>query len=56
MKEKYDVQDVIDAGCNLEPIECRYCKSLEVTYHQYIHDACCDSCGRWQLEIEKDSK
>ena len=48
----YDVQDIIDAECNLEPLECRYCHSLEVVHHQYIGDACCQECGRWQLEEE----
>ena len=46
----YDVQDIIDAEYNLEPLECRYCHSLEVVYHQYIGDAYCQECGRWRLE------
>ena len=45
----YDVQDVINAGYNLEPLKCRYCESLEVTYMQYIGDAQCSGCGEWQL-------
>ena len=49
----YDVQDIIDAECNLEPLECRYCHSLEVIYHQYIGDAYCQECGRWQLGGEE---
>lgn len=49
MKTKFDVQDVIDAECNLEPIECRYCESIEVTFHQYIGDGYCENCGKWQL-------
>ena len=53
-KETYDVQDVINAGYTLEPIKCRYCKSLEVTYNQYLQDAQCANCGQWQLEPESD--
>ena len=50
MTKTYDVQDVINAECNVEPLECRYCGSLEVVYHQYIGDASCEECGEWQLE------
>ena len=46
----YDVQDVINAGCNLEPIKCRFCGSTEVTFNQGIGDAHCAMCGEWQLE------
>jgi len=49
----YDVQDLIDAEINLEPIKCRYCGSLEVEFLQYIKDAHCPECGKWQLEEEK---
>ena len=45
----YDVQDIIDREYNLEPLECRYCHSLEVTFDQYIKDAYCAECGKWQL-------
>ena len=50
MKDKYTTQDVINAECNLNPIECYYCKSLEVTFHQYIGDGYCAECGEWQNE------
>ena len=50
--ETYDVQDVINAGVMLEPIQCRYCGSLEVTFNQYIGDGLCGDCGLWQLEGE----
>ena len=50
MAKTYGVQDVIDAECNLEPLKCRHCGSLEVTYNQYIGDAHCAYCGKWQLE------
>lgn len=55
MKEKefYDIEDVINAGYNLEPIKCRKCGSLEVEFLQYIGDATCSNCGSWQLEIKK---
>lgn len=46
----YDVQDVINAGFNLEPIKCRFCESTEVTFNQGIGDAHCAACGAWQLE------
>ena len=47
----YDVQNIINAEFNLEPIKCRYCGYVgEVTYHQYIGDAYCGMCGKWQLE------
>ena len=50
MSKTYDVQDILDVGYNLEPLECRYCKSQEVEFLQYMGDAYCSSCGRWQLE------
>ena len=50
MKETYDVQDVINAECTLEPIKCRFCGSLSVIYMQYVGDASCENCGKWQLE------
>lgn len=50
MKEFYDVDDVIAAECNLEPIKCRFCDSLEVDFLQYLGDAFCGMCGLWQLE------
>ena len=50
IKEYYDVQDIINAECNLEPLKCRYCGDVnEVTFDQYIGDAMCENCGRWQL-------
>jgi len=49
-EKEYDVQDVIDAECTLEPIKCRFCGSHEVTYNQYIGDACCSMCGKWQIK------
>ena len=51
-KQVYDVQDVINAEYNLEPLKCRFCGSLEVTYNLYIGDAHCAECGEWQLEDE----
>lgn len=52
-KEYYDVQDVIDAGFTLEPIKCRDCDSLDVTFNQYIGDANCNYCGEWQLKLKR---
>ncbi len=49
-KEYYDVQDVINAECNLEPLKCRYCGDMEeVSFVQYASDAHCAKCGKWQL-------
>lgn len=49
-KKTHDVQDVIDAEVNLEPMKCRYCGSNEVTFDQNVGDAYCANCGRWQNE------
>jgi len=46
----YTVEDVINAECNLEPIQCKYCGSLEVVFLQYVGDASCQECGEWQLD------
>jgi ribosomal protein S27E len=46
----YTTQEVINSGINLNPIKCNQCGSIEVTYHQYIGDACCSDCGEWQTE------
>ena len=49
-KRAYDVQDVIDRGYSLEPLKCRYCGKVgETTYYQYMGDAHCAVCGKWQL-------
>ena len=44
----YTTKDVINAEYNLEPLECIFCKSLEVTFHQYIGDSYCAECGKWE--------
>ena len=50
-KQSYDIQDVIDAGYTLEPLKCRFCGSEhDVTYNQYVNDALCEVCGKWQIE------
>lgn len=49
----YDVQDVINAGCTLEPLKCRACGKVgEVTFNQAVGDASCAYCGEWQLDHE----
>lgn len=53
MQEVFDVQDVINAEYTLKPIKCRYCGSLEVVFMQYVGDAHCQACGRWQLTGEE---
>ena len=49
----YSVEEVIAAECTLEPMKCKFCGSLEVTFLQYVGDAHCDECGTWQLDGEK---
>lgn len=47
----YDVQEVINAGCTLEPMKCRHCGTVgETTYNQRIGDAYCEVCGEWQID------
>lgn len=46
----YTTQDVINAECNLEPLQCRFCGSVEVVFLQYVGDASCQECGKWQIE------
>jgi hypothetical protein len=50
MTEKsYTTQDIIDAGCMLEPLKGIHCGTVgEVTYLQYIGDGQCGVCGAWQ--------
>ena len=50
-QQTYDAQDIIDAGYTLEPLKCRFCgDAQEVTFHQYVGDALCEKCGKWQFE------
>jgi len=53
-KKIYTVKDVISLGYNLSPIQCKYCKSLEVAFNQHIGDGCCQDCGEWQIEEEEN--
>ena len=46
----YNVEDVLRAECNLEPLICKFCGSDAVIFNQYVGDGCCEKCGRWQLE------
>lgn len=32
---------------------CVSCGEITVIYHQYIGDACCESCGEWQESLDK---
>ena len=47
---EYTVYDVINAECTLEPMVCLFCGSHEVTFYQYVADAHCEVCGKWQIE------
>jgi len=46
----YTIEDVWEAGCTLEPLACLDCGSTEVVFNQYLNDASCQSCGKWQKE------
>jgi len=52
----YSVEEVIAAECTLEPMECKFCGSLEVIFLQYVGDAYCEECGTWQLDEEEWEK
>ena len=49
-QKKYFVNDVINAGHNIEPLTCLNCNSQEVTFNQHLNDAYCSECGTWQDE------
>jgi len=49
-RKEYTIHDILNAGYNLEPLTCLFCGSHEVTFLQYVGDASCGDCGRWQLE------
>ncbi len=54
--KNYSVVDVINAGCNLEPIRCVKCEYIgEVTFNQYTKDAYCAICGTWQIELFEEA-
>jgi ribosomal protein S27AE len=55
MKQKsFTIYDVRRAGITLEPMRCIRCGKVgEVVYHQYIGDASCGYCGKWQLADKK---
>lgn len=50
----YTVEEVIVAECTLEPMVCKFCGSHEVTFNQYLHDALCGDCGKWQIEDDPE--
>lgn len=49
-QETFTADEVRNAECNLEPIKCKHCESLEVTFYQYVDggQAHCAECGEWQ--------
>jgi len=51
-KLSYTINDVLQAGCNLEPLHCLNCGSLEVIFDQGVGDAICQDCCAWQSEPE----
>lgn len=49
--KSYSVRQVKKAGITLEPIKCKHCGKVgEVVYNQYIRDASCQTCGKWDSE------
>ena len=47
----YNIHDILEAGCNLEPVRCVHCLRVgEVTFLQVVGDGRCGYCGKWQLE------
>jgi hypothetical protein len=48
----YTVYDLRNARCQLNPMVCVHCKSLELWYDQYQGDAKCSVCGRWQTTLQ----
>lgn len=54
-EKSYTVFDVIRAECTLEPMICLHCGIVgETTYYATTGDACCEACGRWQLDEAED--
>jgi hypothetical protein len=50
-KVAYTIYDIIRNEVNMEPLICIHCKQVgEVTYHDYMGDAYCELCGKWQLD------
>jgi len=46
---KHYTKDIIESGHTLSPLHCNFCDSKEVTFLQYVGDACCGDCGEWQM-------
>ena len=46
----FTVYDILSAEVNLEPLICLHCGSIEVIFDQYVSDAYCQGCGKWQLD------
>jgi len=53
----YDIEDVVRAGCVIEPLQCRHCQAAGyVVYHQAIADGYCELCGNWQLNRDGENR
>ena len=51
MGKSYTIHDVLNAGYTLEPMVCLKCGQVGyVIFVQYIGDAYCEYCGKWQLD------
>jgi hypothetical protein len=44
----YNVDDIVQAEYNLEPLICWHCGSEETVYNDVCGDAYCECCGLWQ--------
>ena len=50
-EKTYTIHDVLAAECDLQPMKCIHCGYVGMTnYFQYIGDAHCEICGKWQLD------
>lgn len=52
--KEYTIHDILKVGYNLEPLKCIHCGYVgETTYNQYINDAFCGMCGKWQIDCAR---
>jgi hypothetical protein len=51
--EVYDIYDYLEAGFELQPLECIHCGHVgEVVINSRVADGYCQMCGEWQLGDE----
>jgi len=49
-EQKYTIEQAMAVGYNLEPMYCKFCGAIDITYLPSVHDALCEYCGKWQIE------